>query len=146
MPGFFDPQAPGYFSYVFAWVLDGRPDVGSAVIAENLRDYFVGLARAVADGKFDVDPARVRIALADVAPRADAGDGRVAAFAGSARIVDAFTTRRDVDLAIEGEVHDTARARVVLFAASPRPKDDATWTALRRCAASFHASPPSSSP
>src|SRR5262245_14582472 len=52
-PGFFDPAAPGYWSYTFVWRLDTSPPFDDAVVAAELTTYFRGLIAAV-DEKHEI--------------------------------------------------------------------------------------------
>jgi hypothetical protein len=61
MPRFFDPAAPTYFSYDFAWILDAKaPPLDSAALAAGLTTYFRGLCDAVGGKKYAFDPARFK--------------------------------------------------------------------------------------
>ena len=132
-PGFFDAAAPGFWSYAFVWSLEGDPPLTLPQLQADLRVYFVGLARAVAEGKFETHPEGVTVELSEV-PGAEPG---LTTFAGTLRVFDAFTTRRELGLAVEGRVFACGDRRVLLLAASPQPADDALWLDLRACMATF---------
>jgi len=84
-PGMFDPAAPGYWSYVFAWRLDDPAALDAAALGGELTAYFRGLIRAV-DSTLAVDPVTVT---------ATAEEDR---FALTAHVIDAFKTKQPVDL------------------------------------------------
>src|SRR5262245_24762641 len=48
-PGFFDPAAPGYWSYTFVWRLDAAAPFDAGVVGSELTTYFRGLIAAVDD-------------------------------------------------------------------------------------------------
>jgi hypothetical protein len=49
-PGFFDPKAPGYFTYAFVWWLED-PAPSEAELERAFTTYFAGLCQAVAEDK-----------------------------------------------------------------------------------------------
>jgi hypothetical protein len=134
-PGFFKPEAPDFWSYAFVWWLEGEPDLSPAVLSRDLKAYFVGLAEAVAKGKFDTQPAEMR---ADV--RAGPATARGAGFTGTARVFDAFKARRLLDLQIEGETFRCGDRQVMLLAASPQPVTAPIWEGLRKTVQGFRCS------
>ncbi|MGE0869570.1 MAG: hypothetical protein AB7P03_13475 [Kofleriaceae bacterium] len=50
-PGFFDPAAPGYFSYAFVWRTDDPAQLDAAALGGELTAYFRGLIDAVDQNK-----------------------------------------------------------------------------------------------
>lgn len=114
MPGFFDPKAGGFWSYAFVWWVEGQPRLDAAILSANLRTYFVGLARAVAEGKFPVDPSAFQVSLA---PGEDRG------FRGTLRVLDAFKTHEMIDLLARIRVTTCGDHTAVLAAIAPPP-----WT------------------
>lgn len=95
-PGFFDPAAPGYWSYAFAWRLDDVAALDATALAGELTAYFRGLVAAVDDKHRVADDARAQIvAHAEPVP---AAAGAAATFVLTAHVVDAFTTARPVEL------------------------------------------------
>jgi len=132
-PGMFKPEAAGYWSYAFAWWLDGEPALGQAQLEQDLLAYFQGLITDVAKEKhFKVDPGRFRVRLRG-ASGAPAKEGHnVQAFAGTAEIYDAFATGRPLTLNLEVWVWDcpVAGKRAAVVLASPRPTSEPIWRDL----------------
>jgi hypothetical protein len=95
-PGMFDPKAPGYWSYVFAWRTEDAAALDADQLGAELTTYFLGLVTAVDD--------KHRIAsTADIAAHATAsGDG----FDLKIHSYDAFTTAQPIDLV--GHAHRIA--------------------------------------
>ena len=95
-PGMFDPKAPGYWSYVFAWRTEDAAALDAEQLGTELTTYFRGLITAVDD--------KHRIAsTADIAAHATtAGDG----FDLQIHSYDAFTTAQPIDLV--GHAHRIA--------------------------------------
>jgi hypothetical protein len=135
-PGFFDPAAPGFWSYAFVWWIDSGPVVTETSLRDHLQEYFVGLTSAVAKDHFEVDTSKIRVdALRMTGER----------FEGSIRTIDAFKTRREIALTTHGVVSSCAGHRYVLVSASPRPAGDPIWSDLEAVTAGFHcetSSPP----
>lgn len=125
MPGFFDPKARGYWSYVFAWELDA-PVPAAAALERDLEAYFFGLSRAVLEGKREVAKTDFRVSLA---PAQAKGTMR-----GTIHTIDAFTTQSAVDLQVEARTFDCGPKHVFVVATSPRATSDGVWTDLRACA------------
>lgn len=133
-PGFFDPDAPGYWSYAFVWFFDRELPVPTPVFERQLRDYFVGLTTAVAadakDGwKPDLDRIEARL-VADDTLRPSTYDGGI-------RTIDAFKTRSEVTLNVHASGGTCGHMQYLLVAASPKPKTDPMWVSLTSVTAAF---------
>ena len=109
-PGFFQPEAPGYWTYAFAWVVTDQRPVDPPTLAGELTAYFRGLTRAVAGDKKDL-PA---LDLARIEARLSA-DGR-----GTAHTFDAFGDGRPVDLDLVVIVQPCGSGTAILVAAERR--------------------------
>jgi hypothetical protein len=125
-PGFFDPAAPGYWTYAFVWVVTDDGDLTMAALSAELLAYFRGLTAAVARGKTGLpplDPARIQVRVGE--------DGR-----GSATTFDAFGDGRQVDLELTVRVMPCGTGRAVLVAAA-RTGQPEMRRAVDQVAASF---------
>jgi hypothetical protein len=87
-PGFFDPAAPGYWSYTFVWRTEDAAAMDPAVVGGELTAYFRGLIDAVDETRQITD--RDAIAV-----RATPSGARLAL---AAHVFDAFKTKRPLDL------------------------------------------------
>jgi len=128
MPGFFDPNSSGFWSYAFVWWIEGQPKLDTAVLTSNVHTYFVGLARAVAEGKFPVDPSTFQVSLVP-------GEGR--SFSGTLRVLDAFKTHKDIDLLARIRITECADHTAVLAAIAPPPWTPEKTEALEGCVRAF---------
>ena len=128
MPGFFDPHASGFFSYAFAWWLEGNPPFDAATLSRDLRTYFVGLARAVAEGKFAVD---------EEGTRADVTAAGPDAFTAKMHVFDAFKTKALITLHAELRVKRCGDHEVLMVTAAPDPWSPDKRAALEACAGAF---------
>jgi hypothetical protein len=87
-PGFFDPKAGGYWSYVFAWRLDDTAELDAVALGGELAVYFRGLVAAVDTKHRVATPEQIS------ARATPAGGG----FALAAHVFDAFGTGAALDL------------------------------------------------
>jgi hypothetical protein len=85
-PGFFDPAAPGYWSYTFVWRTDDPAVLDAGALAAELTLYFRGLIAAVDATVPGTDTITVRAAPAGA---------RVTL---AAHVIDAFKTKQPLDL------------------------------------------------
>ncbi len=95
-PGMFDPSAPGYWAYAFAWRLDDAADLSADQLSHELTTYFRGLLVAV-----DADKHRIANAEAIGAVASSHDD----LFIVQADIIDAFASGQLVHLF--GKAHRT---------------------------------------
>ena len=87
-PGFFDPAAPGYWSYTFVWRTEDPAALDAAALGAELTTYFRGLIEAVDEAK--------QIANKDtIVARATAAGARLTV---TAHVIDAFKTKQPLDL------------------------------------------------
>ena len=108
-PGFFDPTAPGYWSYTFVWRVEDAALLDAAGLSRELDLYFRGLLTAV-------DAAAVQALRDPIAvTAAPAGQG----FAITARVVDAFKTKRPLTLTGRAERRACPGGALWIFALSP---------------------------
>jgi hypothetical protein len=127
-PRFFDAASPTYFSYAFAWVLDGAPPLDAPTLEADLARYFAGLCREVGGKKFQFDAARFRAHLAP----SEARRAGARALHGTVDTYDPFGDGRPLTLHVEVEIVDCPGGgpRVALFAASPADAGAPVWNEL----------------
>ena len=130
MPGFNEPTAPDYWSYVFVWCLDEPPAFDAATSSEAFTTYFQGLATAVGGSKYLFDAARFRTVLT----AQPAGDSQ--RLTGQAFSYDPFSTGLPITLNLEVELRRcmaTGKTAIVVTL-SPRDVTDTLWITLRASA------------
>jgi hypothetical protein len=128
-PHFFDPAADTYFTYSFAWVLDGASPPNDAQLASQLRRYFAGLMTAVGKEKhaaYDVGVFDARVKSEETGH-----------YQGEVRAVDAFGDGRALLLHLDAEARICGSKTVVLVSLSPHPVADPTFQALLAQRATF---------
>ncbi len=109
-PGFFQPDAPGYWTYAFAWVVSDDRAADPGTLARELTTYFRGLTAAVAKDRKDLPPIDLDRIEARLQP-----DGR-----GAVRTFDAFGDGRPIDLEVAVTVQPCGAGRAILVAAARR--------------------------
>jgi hypothetical protein len=87
-PKFFDPTAPGYWSYAFVWRLDDAPTFDASIVGGELTTYFRGLVTAV-DEKHELTT------IDTIAAHAESKGDDLAL---TVHVIDAFATKQPVDL------------------------------------------------
>lgn len=134
-PGFFDPAAPGYFSYAFVWWLKDERPLTAATLATELNQYYAGLCTAVGKKKFALDPARYRAKLTAQTATMPGWE----TFTGEAELYDAFTTGLPLSLHLRAfqRACPASGHQAVLVLASPQPESAPIWNELRARAESF---------
>lgn len=116
-PGFFDPAAPGYWSYAFVWRTDDAAGMDAAALGDELTAYFRGLIAAVDDQHAITERDAIVVRASDRGGR----------FVLAAHVFDAFKTHAPLDLtgwAARTPCGSGALWRFVL-APAPHPELDA---------------------
>jgi hypothetical protein len=109
-PGFFDPAAPGYWSYAFVWRTDDPAALDAGALGSELTAYFRGLIDAVDEAK--------QIGERDaIVVSASAAGARLAL---AAHVFDAFKTKQPLDLAGWAERRPCGAGSVWSFVLAPR--------------------------
>jgi hypothetical protein len=127
-PGFFDREAPGYWSYAFVWRLDDPADLTAAALGTELTTYFRGLVAAVDGDKKRVDPTTIVV-------HASASG---ATFSLVARVFDVFGDANPIDLTGTAERRpcpDNGSLWIVTFTPNDKPTFRPQLADLARSAA-----------
>lgn len=90
-PGFFDPAAPGYWSYAFVWRTEDPAALDAQALGAELTVYFRGLTEAVDEAKQIAN----KDAIVAIVAQAPAAGGRATV---TAHVFDAFKTKLPLDL------------------------------------------------
>jgi hypothetical protein len=134
-PGFFDPAADDFWSYVIVWWLAEGPSDGALPL--DLATYYRGLSTAVADPEaLDQTTFEVRLDR----PRAHVRRGHPAnAIEGWIDSFEPFRTRLPLRLrlSVDRWTCEQSDRQPVVIQASPRPGADPVWRRLRRVGRAF---------
>lgn len=125
-PNFFKPSSPTYFTYTFAFQLDGAPAMSPEILASNLQTYFTGLMSAVTHAPSDP-------ALHTAGIQADA----TGHYRGEVHTIDGFGDKRAVALHLEADTMVCGDQRIVLASLSPQPKSDPIWQDMAALRSAF---------
>jgi hypothetical protein len=134
-PGMFKPEQPDFWTYAFAWWLDGHPELGTKELERSLKRYFEGLITAVAKDKgYPIDPARFAATIQASHGHPIKSGHPVSEYTGTVATYDAFATGEPIVLVLEIRVWDCPAAgkRVAMVLASPKPVTDPIWETLHR--------------
>jgi hypothetical protein len=119
-PNCFEEAVPNYFSYSFAWILDGDYPAGAAQLDKALEAYYRGLAKTFDAAHFDEAAHKATIY------------SRSGWFVGEVKTVDPFNDSRPLTLSVEGTFSTLCNGhRVVEFSVQPTQGDSATAVLLR---------------
>ena len=121
-PGWSDPQAEDFWSYVFVWWIEPAGAVDAATLEGQLESYFRGLA---AGGQVDDTVIQEEVD----ARLEETGDG----YRGTVRIVDTFATQAPLDLFLEATRSPCADAgrELWVFSWSPQERSHPVWQELK---------------
>jgi hypothetical protein len=112
-PGFFQPAAPGYWSYAFVWRLDDVAAFDGTTVAAELTTYFRGLVDAVDENHEIADRESIVVRAAS----------EQAHLALTAHVIDPFTSKQPVELV--GTASQIACPRGVLWVFTFAPERSA---------------------
>ena len=132
-PHFFDPAAPTYFSYSFAWVIDDPAPPPADQLSAEFRRYFAGLMGEVGKEKGAAYPASAFDARVD--------SDRAGHYGGVIHAVDAFGDGRPLVLHLDAQSSTCRKKTVLLVTLSPKDPDDAVFAALLAQRGTFRCAP-----
>jgi hypothetical protein len=121
-PGFYDPASAYLFSYGFIWWLTGTPDLSTAALRTNLRNYYAGVC-----------PSSTATATLDDPLPADADAGAGVLVARRAGTLDTGTCfGNPVGTAtLDVSTYDCPDHTAVIVLVSPQPASSPVWAELR---------------
>jgi len=134
-PQFFEPGAPGYWSYAFAWWLENSAPLDEVALTEGLTQYFRGLCDAVGGTEFSFEPSHFQTTLMRALRSSDGSSGT--SYRGLIDTYDPFTTGEALTLQIRAQVFACGEHQVVLIGASPKLDTEPIWTDLSEVLGSF---------
>jgi hypothetical protein len=138
-PGFFDPDAPGYWTYAFVWVLTDDGALDEPTLEAELTAYFRGLSAAVAADRTPPEPLDLTAVRVELAPDA------THTLTGTIGTYDVFTKGTSIPfvrLQVAIDVRPCGTGRTVLLTAATRDRPDPIRAALDDVAASFRCDSP----
>ncbi len=130
-PGMFEQAAPDFWTYAFIWWVDIDSEINAEALGTDLRAYFVGLAKAVAESREldpgDLDEVDLQFKVSPAAAPWQQG------FEGAGQTYDAFVTQGPLELRLLVHARPCVKAGrlAVIFEISPQPQDHPVWDTLR---------------
>ncbi len=134
-PGFGDPALPDYFSYLYVWWINGKPEVTAKQLETDLAAYYRGLSEGFAqEGKFSFDASRIGATLAEpqqpVLRQQKLYRGDVTTYTNEGK---AITMHVDAVVMPCRDSNNTA----VLFTLSPQPRTADVWARMDKIKETF---------
>lgn len=142
-PGMFQPQSDSFFSYVFVFQLEIKPDLTPEVIDRELLAYYRGLATAVLKSRnisADTNAFTLKLAETKAIDEAPKPPSTPKQYTGDLSWVEPFVSGQPQTLHLEVETWKSGDSQhnCMFVCASPKPKDAAIWQQMREIRASFH--------
>jgi len=142
-PGMFQPQSDSFFSYVFVFQLENKPELTQEVMDSELLAYYRGLAIAVLksrDVSADTNTLTLKLTEARTIDEAPKPPPTPKQYTGDLKWVEPFVTGQSQTLHLEVETwkHEDSNHRYMFVCASPKPKTAAIWRQMHEIRASFH--------
>lgn len=123
--GFMTTTADAYFSYSYAWQLDGSPTFTADSLSRDLATYYSGLAQSADPDHFDGTVHHAEIAAT------------ATGFRGVVHTADGFNNSIPLTLNADVALTSCGGKFIALFTMSPHPFDDATYSAMLAQRATF---------
>jgi hypothetical protein len=140
-PGMFQPESDSFFSYMFVFQVQSKPELTQAVIQRELLVYYRGLATAVLKGSdVKVETSQFAIKLNQVkANNENAKDAGPKRYTGNLKWVEPFATRKPqtLHLEIDAWTSDKPSHNYLFVCVSPQAKKTAIWKSMRELRIAF---------
>ena len=122
-PGFYDPASPYLFSYGFIWWLTGTPDLSTAALQTDLRNYYAGVCPSTT----------AAVTLGEPSPAgavADAGAGVLVARRTGTLDTGTCFGNPVATATVDVSTYDCPDHAAVIVLVSPQPAASQVWTDL----------------
>ena len=125
-PGWDDPTGAQFWTYAFAWYLDGNANLTTPRLEELMEDYFSGLTKSVGRDN-GIAPEKIVAAKAqfEATPAATYQDN----FRGTVEFLDVFFTRNQIKLNAEVKANYCPELdkHLIVLSFSPQAFEDDVW-------------------
>lgn len=148
-PGMFKAEAKGFFTYVFLFALERKPELTAEVLRKELLAYYIGLSKARL-GKPDLDTSKFTVKLKALKMQEASPKGAMNAKFYRAEVywIEPFATKKFQTLHFElqtWQYKDSAN-QYLFVCASPQKPTAAIWETMRGIRASVALKPPKKLP
>lgn len=125
-PGWDDPSSAQFWTYTFAWYLDGDAKLTKQRLEKLMEEYFSGLTQSVGSQN---GIKKDKIIKADAQFTATAASADRPTFEGTVALFDVFFTQRPIKLnaKVEGTYCSALDKQLILFSFSPQAFTDEVW-------------------
>ena len=125
-PGWDDPSSSQFWTYTFAWYIDGDANLTGPRLEKILEDYFSGLTKSV--GK-DKGIEEGKIVKAKTQFTATPASVYQQVFEGTVRLFDVFFTQNHIELnvKVKGNYCAEIDKHLIVFSFSPKEFEDDVW-------------------
>jgi len=142
-PGMFQPQSDSFFSYVFVFQLENKPELTLEVTERELLAYYRGLATAVLKGRnasADTTTFTLKLTATGASVEAPKPPQNLKQYTGDLKWVEPFVTGQSQTLHLEVETWqgEDSKHNYMFVCASPKPKTATIWQQMREIRDSFH--------
>ena len=144
-PGMFQPKSDSFFSYMFVFHIESKPELIHEVIERELLVYYRGLASAVLNGRnVAVDTTRFVVKLSQVKTIGAKAPIGLKRYVGDLNWVEPFVTRKPQTLHLEVDAWTNSRTsqNYLFVCASPQDKMVAIWKTMRELRVSYLSTSP----
>lgn len=120
-------ESPNFWSYAFAWSIEGNKGLTDKELEMNLKQYFDGLMEITSNNnKSEVTTTTVRV-------HSEPSSNEARMFTGKLTTFDRFFTKKKMTLHFLVEHHscDQKNKSIILFRFSPKAFDDIVWQTLK---------------
>ena len=142
-PGMFQAKSDSFFSYMFVFQLDTKPELTPKVIEREFLVYYRGLASAVLKNrnvKLDTVKFALKLKEAKVAKSKQKQPSGLKQYAGDLKWVEPFVTRKPqtLHLEIQSWAGTKKKHNYLFVVVSPKESTAAIWKTMRDLRAAFH--------
>lgn len=135
-PGMFKPESKSFFSYVFVFQLEQKPELSRDTIQRELLTYYRGLATAVLKRTdVEVDPKSFTLKLNET--KIAGGPTNATGLSGDLKWLEPFQTRKPQTLHIEAHSWHRADKNYLFVCVSPKDKKAAIWADMYKIRSAY---------
>lgn len=133
-PGMFKADQPDFFTYVFLFAVEAKPELITEVLQKELFTYYAGLSKArLGNPNLDTSKFSVNVRQMKHFATKPIGAQGTKSFTATVHWIEPFATRKYQTLHFELQTWKYAGSphQYLFVCASPQPRDKAIWNTLR---------------
>ena len=140
-PGMFQSDSDSFFSYVYVFRLEKKPELKPKVIKQEFLKYYRGLAVAVLkDRASEIDTKTFTFKLKPVKDQNKTGSPKkkLVEYTAELNWIEPFATQKPQKLRLEIQTWPAKEHNFMFVCVSPKSKDSAIWKQMREIRTKFH--------